>query len=105
MVLYSQILGKHETQVTGTVALVQISNANSQQFTSNNSNSTFRFSNTNSQQIANNHSNSTFNSAQFTGFPARTAAETPRYCSLLLTLTRYCPVIQVRPFYSLPDRP
>ncbi|GBN48363.1 hypothetical protein AVEN_226182-1 [Araneus ventricosus] len=63
MMLYSQILGKHATQVTGTIALVQINNASSQQFTSNNS-------------------NSTFNSALVTGFPARTADETPKSFAL-----------------------
>ncbi|GBM67447.1 hypothetical protein AVEN_265400-1 [Araneus ventricosus] len=62
--------GKHVTQVTGTVDLAQISSTNRQQFTSNNSNSTFRFRNTNRQQITNNDSNSSFNSAQPTGFPA-----------------------------------
>ncbi|GBM97991.1 hypothetical protein AVEN_98529-1 [Araneus ventricosus] len=76
MMLYSQILEKHETQVIGAIALVHISNANSQQFTSNNSNSTFRFNNTNSQQITNNDSDSTFNSSQLNGFPARTADST-----------------------------
>ncbi|GBM03182.1 hypothetical protein AVEN_70601-1 [Araneus ventricosus] len=70
--------GKHEAQVTGTIGLVQINNANRQHFTSSNSNSTFRFSNTNSQQITNNDSNSTFNSVQLIGFPARTADETSK---------------------------
>ncbi|GBL70099.1 hypothetical protein AVEN_220079-1 [Araneus ventricosus] len=70
--------GKHVAQVKGTITLVQISNTNGQQFTSNNSNSTFGFRNTNSQQITNNDSNSTFNRAQLTGFPARTADETPK---------------------------
>ncbi|GBN04401.1 hypothetical protein AVEN_217185-1 [Araneus ventricosus] len=45
-------------EVTGTIALVQISNAN--------------------RQLTNNDSNSTFNSAQLTGFPASTADETPK---------------------------
>ncbi|GBL97135.1 hypothetical protein AVEN_144584-1 [Araneus ventricosus] len=49
---------------------------NRQQFTSNKSNSIFRFSNTNSQQFASNDSNSTFNSAQLTDCQARTADET-----------------------------
>ncbi|GBM77605.1 hypothetical protein AVEN_127513-1 [Araneus ventricosus] len=68
----------HVTQVTGKIALLQISNANRQHFTSNNSNSTFRFRNTNSQKITNNDSNSTFSSAQLTDFPARTAEKTPK---------------------------
>ncbi|GBM62107.1 hypothetical protein AVEN_49340-1 [Araneus ventricosus] len=76
---------------TGTIALVQISNANSQQFTSTNSNSTFRFSNTNSQQFTNNDSNSTFNSAQLTGFPARNADECPKFFFLISTYSREYP--------------
>ncbi|GBM27268.1 hypothetical protein AVEN_127299-1 [Araneus ventricosus] len=74
--LFTNIQEKHVAQVTGTITLVQISNTNRQQFTSNNSNSTLRFRNTNSQQITINDSNSTFNSAQLTGFPARD--KTPR---------------------------
>ncbi|GBN63187.1 hypothetical protein AVEN_12975-1 [Araneus ventricosus] len=70
--------GKHEAQVIGAIALIQISNANRLQFTSNNSNNTFVFSNSKSQQITNNDSNSTFNSAQLSGFPVRTADETPK---------------------------
>ncbi|GBN52575.1 hypothetical protein AVEN_244275-1 [Araneus ventricosus] len=69
---------KHVAQVTGTITLVQISNTNRQQFTVNKTNSAFRFRNTNSQKITNNVSNSTFNSAQLTGFQARTADETPK---------------------------
>ncbi|GBO07026.1 hypothetical protein AVEN_73368-1 [Araneus ventricosus] len=69
---------RHVAQVTGTITLVQISNINRQPFTCNDSNSTFAFRNTNSQQITNNDSNSTFNSAQLTGFPARTADKTPK---------------------------
>ncbi|GBN82787.1 hypothetical protein AVEN_149196-1 [Araneus ventricosus] len=69
---------KHVAQVTGTITLVQISNTNRQRLTGNNSNSAFRFRNTNSQQITNNDSNSAFNSVQLTGFPARTADETPK---------------------------
>ncbi|GBO18259.1 hypothetical protein AVEN_238357-1 [Araneus ventricosus] len=57
--LFKNMQEKHVAQVTGTITLVQISN-------------------TNRQQIANNDSNSTFNSAQFTGFPALTADETPK---------------------------
>ncbi|GBM95985.1 hypothetical protein AVEN_38826-1 [Araneus ventricosus] len=67
----------HVAQVTGTITLVQIRNTNTQQFTDN-SNSAFGFRNTNSQEIISNDSNSTFNSAQFTGFPAITADETPK---------------------------
>ncbi|GBN01333.1 hypothetical protein AVEN_24150-1 [Araneus ventricosus] len=63
--------GKHVAQVTGTIDLPHISSTN-RQFTSNNSNSTFRFRNTNSHQITNNDSNSTFNSAQLTSFPDET---------------------------------
>ncbi|GBN04709.1 hypothetical protein AVEN_30173-1 [Araneus ventricosus] len=71
--------GKHVAQVTGTIDLAQISNANRQQFTSHNSSSTFRFSNTNSQQITNNDNNSTFNSAQLTGLLTCSADEkTPK---------------------------
>ncbi|GBM50536.1 hypothetical protein AVEN_160753-1 [Araneus ventricosus] len=66
------------SQVAGTIPLIQISNRNRQQFTSNNSNSTFGFRSTNSQQITNNNSKSTFNSAKLTGFPALTADETPK---------------------------
>ncbi|GBO10753.1 hypothetical protein AVEN_200430-1 [Araneus ventricosus] len=69
---------KHVALVTGTITLVQISNTNRQQFTGNNSSSSFGFRNTNSQQITNNDSNSTFNSAQLTGFKARIADETPK---------------------------
>ncbi|GBO44926.1 hypothetical protein AVEN_225093-1, partial [Araneus ventricosus] len=67
-----------KTRSTGTITFAQISNTNRQQFTSKNSNSTFGFSNTNSQQSNNNNSNSTLNSDQLTGFPARTANETPK---------------------------
>ncbi|GBM29793.1 hypothetical protein AVEN_168456-1 [Araneus ventricosus] len=69
---------KRVAQVTVTITLVQISNTNRQQFTSNNSNKTFGFRNTNSEQITNNDSNSTFNGAQLTGFPARDTDETPK---------------------------
>ncbi|GBN57409.1 hypothetical protein AVEN_4836-1 [Araneus ventricosus] len=69
---------KHVAQVTGTITLVQISNTNIQQFTRNNSNSTFGFRNINSRQITNNDNNNTFNSAQLIGFPARTTEETPK---------------------------
>ncbi|GBM54331.1 hypothetical protein AVEN_263042-1 [Araneus ventricosus] len=62
--------GKHVAQVTGTINPAHISSTNRQQFTSNNSNSTFRVRNTNSQQLTNNDSNRTFNSPQLTGFPA-----------------------------------
>ncbi|GBN69980.1 hypothetical protein AVEN_240209-1 [Araneus ventricosus] len=68
---------KYVAQATGTITLVQISSTNRQQFTSNNSNSIFGFRSTNSQQITNNDSSITFNSAQLTGFPARTPDETP----------------------------
>ncbi|GBL81535.1 hypothetical protein AVEN_143784-1 [Araneus ventricosus] len=74
--LFPNMQEKHIVQVIGTITLVQISNTNRQQFTSNNSNRTFGFRN--SQQISNNDSNSTFNSAQLTGFPTRTANETPK---------------------------
>ncbi|GBO29582.1 hypothetical protein AVEN_265578-1 [Araneus ventricosus] len=57
--LFKNVQEKHVAQVTGTIPLIQISNTNSQQFTSN-------------------HSNGTFNSAELTGFPARTADETPK---------------------------
>ncbi|GBL84956.1 hypothetical protein AVEN_42215-1 [Araneus ventricosus] len=73
--LFTNMQEKHVAQVTETITLVQISNTNRQKFSSNNSNSTFRFRNTNSQQITNNDRNS---SAQLTGFPARTADETPK---------------------------
>ncbi|GBM48888.1 hypothetical protein AVEN_36939-1 [Araneus ventricosus] len=53
-----QYSGKRKAQVTGTIALVQINNANR-------------------QQITRNDSNSTFNNAQLTSFPARNADETP----------------------------
>ncbi|GBL69824.1 hypothetical protein AVEN_163753-1 [Araneus ventricosus] len=67
------------TQSTGTIALIQIKNANRQQPSNNNSNSTFGFSNTNRQQITNNDSSRTFNSAQLTGFPLalQTKLQTP----------------------------
>ncbi|GBM19199.1 hypothetical protein AVEN_79909-1 [Araneus ventricosus] len=68
---------KHVAQVTGTIILVHIGNTNRQQFTTNNR-INLGFRNTNSQQIPNNDSNSTFNSAPLTGFPARTADETPK---------------------------
>ncbi|GBN32421.1 hypothetical protein AVEN_169515-1 [Araneus ventricosus] len=58
-VLFTNMQEKHVAQVTGTITRVQISNTNRQQFT-------------------NNDSNSTFNSAQLTGFPARTADKTPK---------------------------
>ncbi|GBO28865.1 hypothetical protein AVEN_35337-1 [Araneus ventricosus] len=93
--------GKHVAQVTGTIDVAQISSTNGQQFTSNNSNSTFSFRNTNSQQITNNDSNSTFNNDQLTSFLARTADETPR----LFQSINNTPVIQARSFYALPDRP
>ncbi|GBL83511.1 hypothetical protein AVEN_196358-1 [Araneus ventricosus] len=57
--LFTTMQEKHVAQVTGTITLLQISNVNRQQFT-------------------NNGSNSTFNNAQFTGFRARTAEETPK---------------------------
>ncbi|GBN97271.1 hypothetical protein AVEN_188126-1 [Araneus ventricosus] len=94
--LFPNIKETHETHVTRTTALVQISNANSQQFTSDNSNSTFRFGNTNSQQIANNDSNSTFNNAQL-------ALQT-KFRSHFSRSNHYSSVIQARSFYSLPDR-
>ncbi|GBM66675.1 hypothetical protein AVEN_258629-1 [Araneus ventricosus] len=76
--LFTNIQKKHVAQVTGTITLVQISNTNIQEFTRNNSNSTFGFRNINSRQITNNDSNNTFNSAQLIGFPARTTEETPK---------------------------
>ncbi|GBL75757.1 hypothetical protein AVEN_155052-1 [Araneus ventricosus] len=99
--------GEHEAQV-GVIVLIQISNVNSQQLTSNISNSTFGFSNTNSQKITNNASNSTFNSAQLTSFPASTAAETPKSSFTLRRRSKSInthTVIRERSFYSLHDRP
>ncbi|GBN74557.1 hypothetical protein AVEN_239567-1 [Araneus ventricosus] len=57
--LFPNIQKKHIAQATLTIVIVQISKENRQQFTRNNS-------------------NSTFNSAQLTGFPARTADKTPK---------------------------
>ncbi|GBN57683.1 hypothetical protein AVEN_216002-1 [Araneus ventricosus] len=69
--LFTNLQEKHVAQVTGTMLLIQISNTNRQQFTSNNS-------------------NSTFNRAQLTGFPARTADETPKSFQSINTLpTQY----------------
>ncbi|GBM99011.1 hypothetical protein AVEN_2723-1 [Araneus ventricosus] len=79
--------GKDEAQVTGIIALIQISNAHY-----NNSNSTFIFSNTDSQNITNNDSSSTFNSAQLSGFQARTADETPNLF-LLSVASVYIPLL------------
>ncbi|GBM40575.1 hypothetical protein AVEN_240316-1 [Araneus ventricosus] len=70
---------KHVAQVTRIIPLVQINNTNRQQFTSNNS-------------------NNTFNSAQLTGFPVRTADETPKSFQSINTT-----VIQSRSFYTLSD--
>ncbi|GBM35600.1 hypothetical protein AVEN_121046-1 [Araneus ventricosus] len=58
---------KHVAQVTGTMPLIQISNTHRQQFTSNNS-------------------NSTFNSDKLTGFPVRTPDETPKTFQSINTL-------------------
>ncbi|GBN46044.1 hypothetical protein AVEN_209684-1 [Araneus ventricosus] len=68
--LIHKYAGKHVAQVRGKIYLAQISSTDRQQFTSNNSDSTFIFRNINSQQITNNDSNSTFSSAQLTVFPA-----------------------------------
>ncbi|GBM35192.1 hypothetical protein AVEN_189943-1 [Araneus ventricosus] len=78
--LFTNMQGKHVAQVTGTIPLIQISNTNRQQFTSNNS-------------------NSTFNRAQLTGFPARTADKTPKLFQSINTQ-----VIQAQSFHTLPDR-
>ncbi|GBL96338.1 hypothetical protein AVEN_238699-1 [Araneus ventricosus] len=81
--LFANMQGKYVAHVTGTIPLVQISNTNRQQFTSNNS-------------------NSTFNSAQLTGLPARTADGTPKSFQSINTLLLFDPSAV---FYSLPDRP
>ncbi|GBM60141.1 hypothetical protein AVEN_38473-1 [Araneus ventricosus] len=86
------------SQVTGTIALIQISNANRLQLTSNNINSTLGFSNTNSQKISNNDSNSTFNSAQLIGFPAGTADETPKSFFKACSHSKDVPSFQLSPF-------
>ncbi|GBM88170.1 hypothetical protein AVEN_224264-1 [Araneus ventricosus] len=87
--LFTNIRINTLAQVTGTIALIQISSANRLQLISNNSNSTLGFSSTNIQQISNNDSNNTFNSTQLTGFPACTGDETPesffKACSLSKT--------------------
>ncbi|GBM21615.1 hypothetical protein AVEN_172468-1 [Araneus ventricosus] len=72
--------GKHVEQVTETIDLAQISNANRQQF------SAFRFSNTNSEQITKNDNNNTFNIAQLTGFLVRSADETRKSFQSINTL-------------------
>ncbi|GBN21707.1 hypothetical protein AVEN_254422-1 [Araneus ventricosus] len=108
--LFPNIQETPVAQVTGTIALVQISNANRQQFTSNNGNNTFRFNNTNSQQITNNDSNSTFNSAQLTDFPAHNADESPpsfsclRLYSLVRLVVTSHGVIQYILYISFPSR-
>ncbi|GBM82026.1 hypothetical protein AVEN_94178-1 [Araneus ventricosus] len=63
--LFTNMQEKHVAQVTGTILLIR--NTNRQQFTSNNS-------------------NDTFNSAQLTGFPDRTADETPKSLQSINTL-------------------
>ncbi|GBO39773.1 hypothetical protein AVEN_202116-1 [Araneus ventricosus] len=88
-------VNREANRVTGQIALVQISNENRQQFTSNNSNSTFRFNNTKSQQITSKGSNRTFNSAQHTSFPAHTSDETPK-SSLISVGSVYIPLLSGR---------
>ncbi|GBM96215.1 hypothetical protein AVEN_184308-1 [Araneus ventricosus] len=65
--LFTNMQEKYIVQVTGTIIFIQISNTNRQQFTSNNS-------------------NSTFDSAQPTGFAAHTADETPKSFQSINTL-------------------
>ncbi|GBM86294.1 hypothetical protein AVEN_207987-1 [Araneus ventricosus] len=65
--LFTKYAGKARRTGSGTIPLIQVSNTNRQQFTSNNS-------------------NSTFNSAQLTGFLALTADEAPKSFQSIYTL-------------------